>query len=363
MTAQSLIAAFPVLLVGAAICLSPLVTRPTVQFGVRVPPGRTGAAVIGRERRAYILRTGVLAVCCTVAAVLSTSGSAWLVAPLVLLEVAAGFGCFLLARERVTAVKTAEGWFEGVRQTVTADTSWRTEPERFPVLWAVPALAVVVATVIAGIVRYPDLPGRLPVHFTLSGTADRWADRSVWSAFSIVPAQVFVTAVVVGLLVLTYRSRPDTDATDPASTARYRRFLGVTARAVLLLAALADAGLLLGALQIWQVYRPSGAAAALPLVPVAAGTVGLVVVLLRMGQGGHRLPAPDGAAAGARGAAGRDDDRYWKAGVIYVNRDDPAIMVGRRFGLGWTLNFGNPRAWWIFGAIVAVAVGLSRLQR
>ena len=362
MSAQTLTAAFLVLLVGVALCVTPLFTRPTLQFGVRVPPAHTGAEVIGRERRAYMLRTGVLAGCCTVAAALLTSGSPWLVTVLVLLQVAAGFGCFLLARERITAVKTAEGWFEGVRQTVTADTTWRTEPERLPVLWTLPALAVVAATVVTGIARYPGLPDRLPVHFTASGTADRWAGTSVWSAFSLVAGQLFVTAVIVGLLLLTYRSRPDADPTDPASTQRYRRFLAVTARALLALAALVNAGLLLGALQIWQVYRPTGAPAALPVVPVLAGTVALVAVLLRMGQGGHRLAAPGAAPAGG-GGGGRDDDRYWKAGVIYVNRDDPAVVVGRRFGIGWTLNFGNPRAWCVFGAIVAVAVGLSVFRR
>ena len=40
----------------------------------------------------------------------------------------------------------------------------------------------------------------------------------------------------------------------------------------------------------------------------------------------------------------RDDDRYWYAGVFYNNPDDPDLFVPKRFGLGWTLNFGHPRA-------------------
>ena len=39
-----------------------------------------------------------------------------------------------------------------------------------------------------------------------------------------------------------------------------------------------------------------------------------------------------------------DDDRYWSAGVFYHNPDDPALFVPKRFGLGWTLNFGHPQA-------------------
>src|SRR6266436_5677846 len=40
----------------------------------------------------------------------------------------------------------------------------------------------------------------------------------------------------------------------------------------------------------------------------------------------------------------RNDDRYWYGGVFYNNPDDPAVFVPKRFGLGWTMNFGHPQA-------------------
>ena len=40
----------------------------------------------------------------------------------------------------------------------------------------------------------------------------------------------------------------------------------------------------------------------------------------------------------------RDDDRYWNAGFFYNNPDDPAMFVPKRYGLGWTMNFGHPQA-------------------
>ncbi len=43
----------------------------------------------------------------------------------------------------------------------------------------------------------------------------------------------------------------------------------------------------------------------------------------------------------------RDDDRYWYRGVFYNNPDDPALFVPKRFGLGWTMNFGHPQAKWV----------------
>jgi hypothetical protein len=41
-------------------------------------------------------------------------------------------------------------------------------------------------------------------------------------------------------------------------------------------------------------------------------------------------------------------------GLIYIDCDDPAIMVGNRFGVGWTPNLGNPKARLNYGGIPAI---------
>ena len=356
MTAASLTAVIAVLLVGVWSCVAPALTRPTLQFGVRVPPQHTGDAVIRRERRAYYWRAVAIVVCCTAAALaLAGTGSAGLTAAVLPAELAAGLGCFWLARERIMTAKNTEGWYEGLRPAVTADTSWRTKPLRFPVAWLIPPVAVLVATAIIGVTRYPDLPSRIAVGFTASGAPDRWARKSAWGAFSKVAGQLWVTALWTGLLLIIYRSRPDTDASEGAdSTPRYRRFLAVYSRALLVLVTLVNVSLLLVALRSWQVYRLSGIGAALPVLPGAAGLVILVAVAVRTGQAGARLPGRRSPGP----QVNRDDDRFWKGGLIYINRDDPAIMVGNRFGVGWTPNLGNPRAWLLYGGIGAVIVAL-----
>jgi uncharacterized membrane protein len=362
MTPEVLTSHITVPLVGTLMCVAPASTRPTLQFGVRVPGDRTGAPVIRTERHAYCRRTAALAVCFTAAAIMLPRSAPWWLAEMVLLlEVAADLGCFWLAREKITAVKNAEGWFEGLRQTVAADTSWRTEPIRFPVLWLIPAITVTVATAIIGAVRYPDLPAHLAVTFTASGAPGRLVRKSVFSAFAVVAGQVWVTVLWAGLLLIIYRSRPDIDASDAAASARrYRRFLPAYARALLVLVALVNVSLLLKALQGWQVYRLPGIGSALPVLPAAAGVLILVAVALRMGQAGSRLPGTTHGQSPLTGAS-RDDDRFWKGGLIYVNRDDPAIMVGNRFGVGYTFNFGNPMAWLVCGTIAAVPAGLAMI--
>ena len=70
---------------------------------------------------------------------------------------------------------------------------------------------------------------------------------------------------------------------------------------------------------------------------VAVGTFSLL--LLGLGRTGPRPP-----------------DDAWK-GSFYSNRNDPALLVPKRFGIGYTLNFGNPWSWAVL-ALVLLMVGV-----
>ena len=54
-------------------------------------------------------------------------------------------------------------------------------------------------------------------------------------------------------------------------------------------------------------------------------------------------------------------DACWKLGLIYYNPEDSALMVEKRFGIGYTVNFGNRTLWWIVGvaALVILLVNVA----
>lgn len=87
--------------------------------------------------------------------------------------------------------------------------------------------------------------------------------------------------------------------------------------------------------------------AALLLVIVA-----FVLSLVSAGQGGTRKSAAaEGAPAGDRTA-----DEHWHWGLFYFNPADPALMVEKRMGIGYTLNFGNPWAWLMLVGLLGVSL-------
>ena len=72
--------------------------------------------------------------------------------------------------------------------------------------------------------------------------------------------------------------------------------------------------------------------------------LGVLAVLISV-FGRAQAPPPDG----------------WK-GIFYYKPDDPALFVPKRYGIGYTLNFGNSWSWVVLAlilAMVALPIGLS----
>jgi len=84
------------------------------------------------------------------------------------------------------------------------------------------------------------------------------------------------------------------------------------------------------------------------LVPLAFVFVLVVIVVLaRLGQGGSRIPVGHDARVptSAMPVGDGTPDRFWKLGIFYFNPDDSAVLIEKRFGLGYSLNFARPTAW------------------
>ena len=84
---------------------------------------------------------------------------------------------------------------------------------------------------------------------------------------------------------------------------------------------------------------------------------GLNYWMFRVGQGGHRAVAPV-ARREVHGDA--TPDHRWIFGMYYVNPQDPAMWVETRFGLGYTPNFGNWRAWLLIIGMMLIPMFAGR---
>jgi len=86
--------------------------------------------------------------------------------------------------------------------------------------------------------------------------------------------------------------------------------------------------------------------------------IGLIRIMRKYGQGGSFREY--GSAATPLTGALADNDR-WVWGLFYFNRDDSSMMVEKRFGVGYTLNYAKPSAILFTVTYLVLTIGLAVL--
>jgi uncharacterized membrane protein len=211
-------------------------------------------------------------------------------------------------------------------------------------------------------IHYPDMPARVPTHFGISGRPDQWSARSFGSV-TMLPFMTLVMGIGLGVIAwLTARAKRAYRANDRGVSVQAQlRFRRAWSRLLAAIAIITTA--MLTSLSIASTRVAIGRAEALPVAFMLLTAVLLVFAIggtlylaLRYGQGGARLESKAGDAPLADGLA---DNRRWLLGAFYVNRDDPSFFVEKRFGIGYTVNFGNPKAVALLVVFLLAIIGLS----
>ena len=216
--------------------------------------------------------------------------------------------------------------------------------ETFAKISLVICLVVALATVIYAVLKYPSMGDRMPTLWSLIGGAEGSTEISYLTVL-YVPSWNLVVSPLYALLALMVSTAKRSLREGPGSRSAEAQdaFRGMTANVFSGGALLVSALLTMFSVQV--VHIALGDASSLGaemLWPMGAiilgGLVSLFVMIRRFGQGGSRLEK--GPSEGAL-TGGLADNTHWVGGVGYFNRDDPSLMVENRFGIGYTMNWGN----------------------
>ncbi len=208
------------------------------------------------------------------------------------------------------------------------------------------AMAAPIASLVAlglwAVLDWSALPGAFPVHWGVNG-ADGWVATSPRSiaVFLALHAVVCLLFALIAWGVL-YRSRlaAPSGARAPSESVIRQRAVRLLLVVEYFIAFPAWMGLM-----------------RLPVIATwiwALGLLGTVIVLtMSLIQAGlHRARLV--RASGWASRADRSDDRYRRLGRFYINRADPAFLIERPFGIGYTLNLGHPLSWALVGILVII---------
>jgi uncharacterized membrane protein len=331
----------------------PLCTRPDVFFAVTVEPSFRRTPEAARILRRYRIEVWFHAFVATgVIMIVNLSGAAVLL-PVGVWYILLG-ATAALVRARALVLPHAVSPSPVREATLTPR---RPGLPGGPVALIGP-FAIIASAAVVLAVRWDRLPNRFPVHWNAALQPDGWSVRSAGTVFGPLVIGVVMCAVLLFIAYgITRWSRRVNVRGTPAVLEE--RFRGIVFK--LLLAS--SYALALGtALQSLLPLRASQTLPVVALLPgglMLAAIVIAIVMLVRVRREAYDPGAiePDQAVGPPEGD--HTPDRCWKLGILYFNPDDPALFVEKRFGIGYTVNFGNWWSWVLLGLLIVGPVILT----
>jgi len=193
-------------------------------------------------------------------------------------------------------------------------------------LWSIPPFAVVLGCLVYLWSKYAELPEKYPVHWGFSGQADGWVEKSVVSLLTPALVGLGVMALITANAWLFEKSPKEERRAAAPWMVGLLWALGWLFALVVLLPVMTTS--------VWMI-----------LMPV------VVIVGLAIKMSIHT----------SRGAVAPRE--CWKMGIFYFNPEDPDLMVEKRNGLGYTLNFAHRASWWIMGGLLVLVLAPFLLMR
>jgi len=338
-------------LCGALAAVVPALTRKSYLFGVKIPMEQRGCPEAKQLIRRYVTICGL-----SVAAILALNAVQYVFFPERTLVAMMYYPLLILPMQLLAYVpnwraalrlKRERGW--QVSEATFAETGSsfsRGNLQALPWAWYAASLAVILAGLVAALVRYPSLPEIIPTHFDIHMEPDAWAPKTLLNALALplINLGTLLLMFVTGIAFVKAKLQidPQHPALSFAQHRAYRRLMGHAFGCLTFCMALMMA--LVGLPTLFEGFQvPFWIILTLILLP----TAGLIGVVVYAGQGGCKLkpkaveagesPAP----AGKVNVPGRGDDRHWALGLYYHNREDPAIVVEDRFGSNLGFNYAR----------------------
>lgn len=338
--------------------LLPRLTRPELYFAVTVAPGfrdgAVGRSILRRYRRelsAVFAVTLALLAACALTAAFSWDGL------VLLLQIGASFGVFYRARGLVLPC--------AVSPTSVREARFTGRDRRIPGGWVGACGPFALLAACAGYLwaHWQQIPARLVIHWGAQGQPDRWAARSPGRVFfPLLDAAAVIAALTLMVYGIAHWTRP-IYASGPRGV-RESRFRTIASALLLLLEyvlALQSSWIAIQPILSASQHGPPAGFAPLLVLPLLVAIVS-AAALMRLGQGGNRIPVPQRPGSASTETVGdRTEDRFWKLGIIYCNRDDLAVLVEKRFGIGYTVNFARPVAWIIMFLVLLAPIIIAFL--
>ncbi|MDY0395797.1 DUF1648 domain-containing protein [Virgibacillus halophilus] len=226
-------------------------------------------------------------------------------------------------------------------QLVTVNTGFRQGKLVYSHLWYLIGFLIAIVMIVLSLMKYDEIPEKFATHFDLHGQPDGWSSKSYGSVLMMPIMQVYLTALFLFVNIIINKAKQQINAAN-AEIAIQQNI--IFRRRWSLFMILMGNGLvaLFSLPQLAMFYNISVKWSAWAIIAFAAlSVIGCIFLSITTGQGGSRVSV-QGSVIGSSGKLDRDDDRHWKLGIFYFNRNDPSIFFGKTIRSRLDKQLGTP---------------------
>lgn len=180
--------------------------------------------------------------------------------------------------------------------------------------------------------HWNDIPARFPVHWSSDGAINGWSHRSFTGVFG---------PLIIGFLVVLFIMATSALSSWGARRNAFSNSSKIAAVAV---------SFVIAATFSWVGLLPVHAASMRGVVWLDVACFCFLV--------GMVCPSLLKRNGSVTDSGGITPDACWHGDQFYKNPNDPSLFVEKRFGLGVTLNFGNPYSWVVLALMLLFVIAV-----
>ncbi|MFJ8088915.1 DUF1648 domain-containing protein [Lysinibacillus sp. NPDC095746] len=329
--------------VGVLETLTPYLARKTTVFGVSIPEPYVQHQQLLIFKKHYSMMVGSIAVACFIGQILllftSIQEEQFVLLSFVLLYVVLliAAGLYMFYHIKTKSMKKQENWEAHVKTVYVMDLSIRDRDEVLsPTFFALPII-ISLALITFTYMNYNAIPDVFATHWNAAGEVDGRTEKT-WLSVIVMP--LILLGIQISFFIISIGMKnAKIQLSAQAKEASANRELNQRKYGSWYLAAINySMTIVLVVLHYTTVILKNQTASyffPLFIVFMFVSLGGLILLIWKLSNSNERfvdLHTNETAA---------DDDRYWKWGIVYLNKNDPSLLVQKKYGVGWTVNLAN----------------------
>jgi len=341
--------------------IKPKLARKEIYFGIRIPENERNNTFLKKVYYSYlILNTITFVVFTTIIIYIFLNYYASIeYTLLLLLYLLCTLIIYFFSNRKTFKIKQTQCWNTEKKQIVAIDTKFSKEKSTKTLVspwWFLVSVFMILFTFHIGFKYYDLLPEIVPTHWDFAGEVNGYMRKSPKIIYAMPKFQIFFLILFFTLYKIIGWGKQQLNTSNPhQSKEKNKRFRYIWSGYMVFAVTMINLLLFYINLIIFQVVQFSDKSIIimiliLPITLIAILVAVFLALSIYTGQGGSRLKIKDTEATPSK-MLDRNDDKYWRFGIFYINKEDPTIFIEKRFGLGWTVNLGRPP-----GIILAVGV-------